>query len=52
MAALVGENSKTLLDALAIAEKLDLLTSAEAFIAPRKLRNALVHESMQDTQTL
>jgi uncharacterized protein with PhoU and TrkA domain len=51
MAALVGENSKTLLDALAIAEKLDLLTSADAFIAARKLRNALVHEYMHDAQT-
>ena len=51
MAALVGENSKTLLDALAIAEKLGLLTSADAFIAARKLRNALVHEYMHDAQT-
>ena len=51
MAALVGENSKTLLDALSIAEKLDLLASADAFIAARKLRNALVHEYMHDPQT-
>lgn len=51
MAALVGENSKTLLDALAIAEKTDLLVSADAFIAARKLRNALVHEYMHDAQT-
>lgn len=51
MAALVGENSKTLLDALAIAEKLDLLTSADAFIAARKLRNVLVREYMHDAQT-
>lgn len=51
MAALVGENSKTLLDTLAIAEKLDLLTNADAFIAARKLRNALVHEYMHDAQT-
>lgn len=50
-AALVGENSKTLLDALAIAEKTDLLVSADAFIAARKLRNALVHEYMHDAQT-
>lgn len=50
-AALVGENSKTLLDTLAIAEKLELLTSADAFIAARKLRNALVHEYMQDDHT-
>ena len=51
MAALVGENSKTLHDALAIAEKTDLLVSADAFIAARKLRNALVHEYMHDAQT-
>ena len=31
-------------------EKLDLLTSADAFIAARKLRNALVHEYMHDAQ--
>jgi hypothetical protein len=49
-AALVGENSKTLLDTLAIAEKTDLLVSADAFIAARKLRNALVHEYMYDAQ--
>ncbi len=51
MAALVGEKSKTLLDALAIAEKTDLLVSADAFIAARKLRNALVHEYLHDAQT-
>ncbi|OIP19482.1 MAG: hypothetical protein AUK51_01330 [Comamonadaceae bacterium CG2_30_59_20] len=51
MAALVGENSKTLLDALAIAEKIDLLVSADAFIAARKLRNTLVYEYMHDAQT-
>jgi hypothetical protein len=49
-AALVGENSKTLLDALAIAERTDLLVSADAFIAARRLRNALVHEYMHDAQ--
>jgi hypothetical protein len=51
MAALVGENNKSLLDTLATAEKLDLLPSADAFIAARKLRNALVHEYMHDAQT-
>lgn len=51
MAALVGEKSKTLLDTLDLAEKLDLLASADAFIAARKLRNALVHEYMHDAQT-
>jgi hypothetical protein len=50
-AALVGESSKTLLDALAVAEKTDLLVSADAFIAARKLQNALVHEYMHDAQT-
>lgn len=50
-AALVGENSKTLLDALAIAEKTELLDSADSFIAARRLRNALVHEYMHDAQT-
>lgn len=51
MAALVGERSKTLLDTLALAERLDLLASADAFIAARRLRNALVHEYMHDAQT-
>ena len=51
MAALVGENSKTLIDALAAAEKLELLPSADAFIVARRLRNALVHEYMHDSQT-
>jgi hypothetical protein len=50
-AALKGESSKTLLDALAVAEKTELLVSADAFIAARKLRNALVHEYMRDAQT-
>jgi len=50
MAALVGENSKTLLDTLATAERLDLLSSADAFIAARRLRNAMVHEYMHDAQ--
>ncbi|QPB72208.1 hypothetical protein D5125_03985 [Magnetovirga frankeli] len=51
MAALVGETSKTLLDTLAVAERLELLPSADAFIAARRLRNALVHEYMHDAQT-
>lgn len=50
LAALFGENSKTLLDTLAIAEKAGWLPSADAFIAARKLRNALVHEYMHDAQ--
>lgn len=52
MAALVGERSKTLLDTLATAEKMGLLASADAFIAARQLRNALVHEYMQDARTV
>ena len=50
MSALVGENTKSLLDTLATAERLDLLPSADAFIAARKLRNAIVHEYMHDIQ--
>jgi len=50
LAALFGENSKTLLDTLAIAEKAGWLASADAFIAARKLRNALVREYMNDAQ--
>lgn len=49
--ALVGEKSKTLLDTLAVAEKLELLTSSDDFVAVRKLRNALIHEYMHDPQT-
>ena len=47
---LVGENSKTLLDTLAFAEKVGVLSSADAFIVARKLRNTLVHEYMYDAQ--
>jgi hypothetical protein len=49
-AALVGESPKTFLDTLAFAEKAELLEDAEAFIAARRLRNALVHEYMQDPE--
>lgn len=51
MAALVGENSKSLLDTLATAERLGLLPSADGFIAARRLRNALVQAYMLDAQT-
>ncbi|MEW5886463.1 MAG: hypothetical protein AB1735_07155 [Pseudomonadota bacterium] len=51
MVALVGERSKTLLDTLDSAERLELLPNADAFIAARRLRNALVHEYMHDAQT-
>jgi len=49
-AALVGESPKTFLDTLAFAEKALLLSDADAFIAARRLRNALVHEYMHDPQ--
>lgn len=47
-AALVGENTKTMLDALAFAEKMGWLEDAEAFFGARKLRNLLVHEYLSD----
>ena len=49
-AALVGEPAKTQLDTLAFAERVGLLNNADAFIAARGLRNALVHEYMHDAQ--
>jgi len=49
-AALVGESQRTLIDTLAFAERAELLPEADAFIAARRLRNALVHEYMQDEQ--
>lgn len=49
-AALVGESPKTFLDTLAFAERAELLSDADAFIAARRLRNALVHEYMHDPQ--
>lgn len=49
-AALVGESHKTLIDTLAFAERAEVLADANAFIAARRLRNALVHEYMYDAQ--
>lgn len=49
-AALVGESPKTLIDTLAFAERAEVLDDADAFIAARRLRNALVHEYMHDAQ--
>lgn len=49
-AALVGEPAKTQLDTLAFAERMGLLSNADAYIAARGLRNALVHEYMHDPQ--
>lgn len=49
-AALVGESPRTFLDTLAFAEKAELLSNADAFIAARRLRKALVHEYMQDAE--
>lgn len=49
-AALVGEAPKTLIDTLAFAERAEVLSNADTFIAARRLRNALVHEYMHDAQ--
>ena len=49
-AALVSEPAKTQLDTLAFAERVGLLNNAHAFVAARVLRNALVHEYMNDAQ--
>jgi hypothetical protein len=50
-AQLVGEQYKTQIDILSFAERAGILTSADEFLAARKLRNALVHEYMQDSQS-
>jgi hypothetical protein len=47
---LLGESPKSLIDALAFAERAELLRDADEFIAARRLRNALVYEYMQDVQ--
>lgn len=47
---MVGESPKTLVDTLVFAERAEVLSNADAFIAARKLRNALVHEYMHDAQ--
>lgn len=49
-AALVGENTKTLLDTLVFAERMGVLSCVDTFMAARKLRNMLVHEYMYDAQ--
>ena len=49
-AAMVGESPKTFIDTLAFAERAEVLSDANRFIAARKLRNALVHEYMHDPQ--
>lgn len=49
--ALSGGKSKSLLDALAYAEKMGWMDSAEAFVSVRKLRNLLVHEYMTDADS-
>lgn len=49
-AELLGELPKSLLDALAYAEKIGWLDSAEEFVGVRKLRNLLVHEYMTDAE--
>ena len=50
-AQLVGEQYKTQIDVLVFAERAGILKSADDFLAARKLRNALVHEHMQDSQS-
>lgn len=45
-ASLLGEQPKSLLDALAYAERMGWIESAEEFVGIRKLRNLLVHEYM------
>lgn len=47
-ATLLGENTKTMLDALAFAERMEWIEDAEAFFGARKLRNLLVHEYLTD----
>jgi hypothetical protein len=49
-AALVGETPRTFIDTLAFAERAGVMPDADAFIAARRLRNALVHEYMLDAQ--
>lgn len=49
-AQLVGEQHKTQIDVLNFAERAGIVTNADDFLAARKLRNALVHEYMQDSQ--
>jgi hypothetical protein len=43
---LLGEQPKSLLDALAYAERMGWINSAEEFVGIRKLRNLPVHEYM------
>ena len=50
-AQLVGEQHKTQIDVLNFAERAGIVPNADAFLAARKLRNALVHEYMQDSQS-
>jgi hypothetical protein len=48
-ARLLGESPRSLLDALAYAERMEWIESAEAFIGARRLRNLLVHEYMSNS---
>lgn len=47
-ALLMGENTKTMLDTLAFAEKMGWIENAESFFGARKLRNLLIHEYLSD----
>ncbi len=44
----MGENTKTMLDTLAFAEKMGWIENAESFFGARKLRNLLIHEYLSD----
>ncbi len=50
-AQLVGEQCRTAIDVLNFAERAGVLSSADDFLAARKLRNALVHEYMSDASS-
>jgi hypothetical protein len=47
-AALVGEPTRTMLDALSFAERMAWVDSAESFFGARRLRNLLIHEYLLD----
>ena len=50
-AQLVGEQHKTQIDVLNFAERAGIVPNVDTFLAARKLRNALVHEYMRDSQS-
>lgn len=50
--AAVGEERRTLVDRLDVAEKLGWIESSEEWMAIRKLRNRMVHEYIEDAEVL